>query len=253
MSGWRAGGSSARRDPRRTRRAVLGAVALRCCVAGCARSTPDTASGNSDVDALLRKVAVGAVGSGTRVRVTGIVTDNDIERQLAFIADASRAIAIHTPLGGLGAAPGQRVIVDGRIEASGALVHLSDPKVIASVAGALPAIALVDPASVFDGPLSGRRVELTSRVQAADMVDGHLHLTLTTHGIQLDADVRAVEGTGWSSLLGTDVRFRGVVVPAAALPGAGVRDRIVIASLGDIAALDARSAAPVGPRLRLTT
>jgi signal transduction histidine kinase/ActR/RegA family two-component response regulator len=118
---------------------------------------------------------------------------------------------------------------------------------------ALPAIALVDPASVFDGPLSGRRVELTSRVQTADMVDGHLHLTLTTHGIQLDADVRAVEGTGWSSLIGTDVRFRGVVVPAAALPGAGVRDRIVIASLGDIAALDARSAAPAGPCRRLTT
>ena len=199
------------------------------------------------------KVEAGRVRPGSRVRVTGIVTDNDAERRLAFIGDANRAIAVHTPPGGLAAAQGQRVTIDARLETSGSAAYLSDLVVINSVAGTLPAIALLDPVRVFDGHLTGRRVELTSQVQTAEMMDGRLHLTVTTHGVQLDADVRRVEGTDWQSLIGTDIRFRGVVVPASESPGDGSRDRIVVASLGDVEALGARTAAPAGPRRLLTT
>jgi signal transduction histidine kinase/ActR/RegA family two-component response regulator len=220
---------------------------------GCSRSAPGTAAGNNEIEALLTDVEAGRVRSGSRVRVTGVVTDDDAERRLAFIADANRAIAVHTALGGLAAAPGQRVTIDARLESSGSVTHLSDPVVTSSVAGTLPAIALVDPVSVFDGPLTGRRVELTSRVQTAEMMDGRLHLTVTTHGVQLDADVRRVEGTDWQSLIGRDIRFRGVVVPAAESPGNRSRDRLVIASLRDVDAIGARTAAPAGLRRLLTT
>ena len=134
--------------------------------------------------------------------MTGVVTDDDAEQRLAFIADANRAIAVHTATGGLTAAQGQRVTIDARLDTSGSVTVLSDPVVISSVAGTLPVVALVDPGNVFDGPLTGRRVELTSLVQTAQMIDGRLHLTVTIHGIQLDADVRRVEGTDWQSLIG---------------------------------------------------
>jgi signal transduction histidine kinase/CheY-like chemotaxis protein len=237
------------------RRALLVAVALLCgsAAVGCPRSAPGTAPGNNDIEALLTKVEAGRLGSGGRVRVTGVVTDDDPERRLAFIADANRGIAVHTAPGGLAAAPGQRVTIDARLETSNSVTHLSDPVVISSVAGTLPSIALLDPARAFDGPLTGRRVELTSRVQTAEMMDGRLHLTVTTHGNQLDADVRRVEGTDWQSWIGTDIRFRGVVVPAAQSPGNQSRDRIVIASLHDVDALGARTAAPAGRRRLLTT
>jgi signal transduction histidine kinase/CheY-like chemotaxis protein len=230
-------------------------VALLCssAAAGCSRASPAVALGNNEIDALLTNVEAGRVRSGTRIRVTGVVTDDDVERGLAFIADANRAIAVHTAPGGLAAAPGQRVTIEGRLETSGSAIHLSDPVVISSVAGALPAFALLDPLGVFEGPLRGRRVELRSRVQTAEMMDGRLHLTLTTHGIQIDADVRRVERGDWQSLIGTDIRIRGVVVPAAASPGNRSGDRIVIASLGDIVALTTRAAAPAGQRKLLTT
>jgi signal transduction histidine kinase/ActR/RegA family two-component response regulator len=244
----------------RDRHRVLVVVALLCgsAAAGCSRSAPGTAPGSNEIEALLARVEAGHVRSGSRVRVTGVVTDDDAERRLAFIADANRAIAVHTPPGGLAAAQGQRVTIEARVDTAGSVTDLSDLVVVGSVAGtlpaiALPAIALLDPISVFDGPMTGRRVELTSRVQTAEMMDGRLHLTVTTQGVQLDADVRQIDGADWQSLIGTDIRFRGVVVPAAESPGDRSRDHIVIASLGDVDALGTRTAAPAGQRRLLTT
>ena len=184
MDGMRTGRPSARRVPAQDRRRALVVVALLCAsaAAGCSRSAPRTAPGSYEIEALVTKVEAGRVRPGSRVRVTGVVTDNDAERRLAFIGDANRAIAVHTPPGGLAAAQGQRVTIEARLETSGSVAHLSDLIVINSVAGTLPAIALLDPVRVFNGPLTGRRVELTSRVQTAEMMDGRLHLTVTTHG-----------------------------------------------------------------------
>ena len=196
MTGLRTGRSSARQvPPTPNRRMVLVAAFLCIITAGCSSSAHRIAPDGNEIAAFLTEVEAGRIRSGSRVRVTGVVTDDDAERRLAFIADAKRAIAVDTAPGGLAAAQGARVTIEGRLEKSGSVTHLSDPVLISSVAGALPAIALVDPASVFDGPLTGRRVELTSRVQTAEMIGGRLHLTLTTHGIQLDADVRRVEAT----------------------------------------------------------
>ena len=256
MTGLRTGRSSARQvPPTPNRRLVLVAAFLCIITAGCSSSAHRIAPDGNEIAALLAEVEAGRIRSGSRVRVTGVVTDDDAERRLAFIADAKRAIAVDTAPGGLAAAQGARVTIEGRLEKSGSVTHLSDPVLISSVAGALPAIALVDPASVFDGPLTGRRVELTSRVQTAEMIGGRLHLTLTTHGIQLDADVRRVEATAtdWRSLIGTDIRFRGVVVPAVESPADRSHDRIVIASLGDVDAVGARAAPSAGPRRLLTT
>ena len=253
MTGLWTGRSPAWRVPAKNRHRVL-VVALLCVsAAGCSNAAPGIAPDSHQIDALLTKVKAGSVESGSRVRVTGVVTDDDAEQRLAFIADANRAIAVHTAAGGLTAAQGQRVTIDARLDTSGSVTVLSDPVVISSVAGALPVVTLVDPGNVFNGPLTGRRVELTSLVQSAQMIDGRLRLTVTVHGIQLDADVRRVEGTGWQSLIGRHIRFRGVVVPAAESPGLQPRDRIVIASLADIDAIGAPPASPAGPRKLLTT
>src|SRR5437870_13700504 len=109
------------------RHQVLVVAALLCggAVASCSRSAPRPAPGSNEIDELLTKVEAGRVESGSRVRVIGVVTDDDAERRLAFIADASRAIAVHTAPAGLGAAPGQRAAIDARLEMSGSVTHLS--------------------------------------------------------------------------------------------------------------------------------
>ena len=234
---------------------VLVAAFLCIITAGCSSSAHRIAPDGNEIDAFLTEVEAGRIRSGSRVRVTGVVTDDDAERRLAFIADANRAIAVHTAPGGLAAAQGQRVTIEGRLETSGSVTHLSDPVVISSVAGTLPAIALVDPASVFDGPLTGRRVELTSRVQTAEMI-GRSAAPDGDHS-RHPARRRCASGRGdatdWQSLIGTDIRFRGVVVPAVESPADRSHDRIVIASLGDVDAVGARAAASAGPRRLLTT
>jgi len=87
---------------------VLALVALLCgSAAGCSRPSPGAAPSH-EIEALLTKVEAGRVRPGSRVRVTGVVTDDDAARRLAFIADANRAVAVHTAPGGLATAPGQR-------------------------------------------------------------------------------------------------------------------------------------------------
>jgi hypothetical protein len=82
--------------------------------AGCSRSAPNTVAAGNEIENLLTEVDAGRVRSRSRVRVTGVVTDDDAERRLAYIADTNRAIAVHTAPGGLAAAQGQRVTIDAR-------------------------------------------------------------------------------------------------------------------------------------------
>src|SRR4051794_33614176 len=87
----------------------------------CSRLAPGTAAGSNEIEALLTEVKAGRVRSGSRVRVSGVVTDDDADRRLAFIADVNRAIAVHTGPAGLAAVPGQRVTIDARLETSGSV------------------------------------------------------------------------------------------------------------------------------------
>src|SRR5437773_11149229 len=120
MTGLRTGRSSTTRVPVHHRQRVFVVVALLCgyVAAGCSRSTPRGAPGRNEIDALLTKVEAGTLQSGSRVRVTGVVTDVDAERRLALIADANRAIAVRTAAGGLAAAQGQRVTIEARLDTS---------------------------------------------------------------------------------------------------------------------------------------
>jgi hypothetical protein len=94
---------------------VLGLLLLIAAAAGC--SAPAVPGAHvKDVDALLEDAEAHGVTAGARVRLTGIVTDDDVERRLAFIAGRARGLAVHTGAGGLGVAPGRRVILDARID-----------------------------------------------------------------------------------------------------------------------------------------
>src|SRR6266487_3676696 len=127
MTGVWTGRPSAARVPGHGRHRVLIVVALLSvyAAAGCSRTAPEPAPGSNEIDALLAKVAAGGVRSGSRVRLTGVVTDDDADRQLAFIADANRAIAVHTAPGGLAAAQGQRVTIEALLDTSSTVTHLS--------------------------------------------------------------------------------------------------------------------------------
>ena len=127
----RTGRSSARQvPPTPNRRMVLVAAFLCIIAAGCSSSAHRIAPDGNEIAAFLTEVEAGRIRSGSRVRVTGVVTDDDAERRLAFIADAKRAIAVDTAPGGLAAAQGARVTIEGRLEKSGSVTHLSDPVLI---------------------------------------------------------------------------------------------------------------------------
>ena len=119
---------------------------------------------------------------------------------------------------------------------------------IASSAGTLPKFTIVTADAVANGTLTGTRVELTSRVQAAAMRDGRLQLTVTSRGVQCEVEVRQPSPLDWRALIGADVRLRGVVAPADS--ARGMAPRVVLASPNDLETVaERRSAAPHARRL----
>ena len=109
----------------------------------------------------------------------------------------------------------------------------------------------MDADELFAGPLTGRRIELTSSVQAAALKDGRLELTVTTRGLQLLVDVRHPDEGRWRSLIGADVRVRGVVVPAN--QAGDTPARIVVASPADVQPTGTLRTAPARPHQLLTS
>jgi signal transduction histidine kinase/AmiR/NasT family two-component response regulator len=85
--------------------------------------------------------------------------------------------------------------------------------------------------------LISRRVQLTSRVQAAALKDGRLQLALASHGAQLDAEVHSAGGMDWRTLIGAELRLRGVVAASNREHG---KATLVVASPSDVEAVDVR-------------
>ena len=188
------------------------------------------------VHTVLDDVAAGRLKSGARVRLTGIVTDDDSERRVAFVADAQRAIGIRTGEGGLAVATSQRITVEATLDTSDGTPWLKDPSVIDSRPDSLPAIAIVS--ADFDPTLIGRRVEIVSRVQAAAAHDGRLRLTIGIHGVQLDAEVRKPEGIEARSLIGAQVRLNGVLIPVERTEHVEFPARVVVDSAANLEVLE---------------
>jgi signal transduction histidine kinase/DNA-binding response OmpR family regulator len=202
---------------------------------------------------VLADIQDGRVRPGERLRVTGIVTHDDARRQLAFVADASGAIAVTTGPQGLSIPPGYRVSLEGRVEITPRGPRLTDPVVLESVPDRLPAEAPATAEDVFEARLLGRRVEVVSRVQAGATQGGQLQLTLTSHGVQFDAEVLKPGTFDWRSLIGADIRLHGVIVPASDQSGAGAPARIVVTSPAALEALGARRDARPRTRTLLRT
>jgi hypothetical protein len=76
-------------------------------------------------------------------------------------------------------------------------------------------VAIIDSGDVLDPHQVGRRIELAGQIQGVRTRDGRLALTMTAHGIQLDAEVRHPDGLDGQSLVGAIVRVRGVLVAAS--------------------------------------
>ncbi|HXE79641.1 MAG TPA: response regulator [Vicinamibacterales bacterium] len=186
---------------------VLAAV----LVAGCGTPTGFPGTTAADVEDVLAGIASGRFSPSARIRITGIVTDDDAERRMAFIADEHRGIGVRTGQGGLGVPRGHRVTIEASLDTSSALPWLTDPRVLDSSADALPPSTVLD--ARYDPALIGRPIELVTRVQAATLRDGRLELTIGVHGVQLEAEVRNPGTVDPRTFIGTDVRLRGVVVP----------------------------------------
>ena len=213
--------------------AVAGVVVVTAVVAGCG-ARGDAAAHAGDVDAIVAAAESNTLTPGAHVRVTGIVTDIDSDRGLAFIAGRQRAIPVLLTRGGLGLTRGglglaaaRRVTVDARLEQAASGIRLIDPAVVRSEAATLTAAAIVDAGDILDPHQIGRRLELAARVQGGGSRDGRLQLSMTSHGVQLEAEVRRPEHLDPAVLVGADVRVRGVI--AAASP-----PHLVVASPADV-------------------
>jgi signal transduction histidine kinase/CheY-like chemotaxis protein len=228
-----------------------GSFAVALALSGCSAPEDRATSQADGVEKILMDVESGRLAAGTVVRVTGVVTDDDLDRRMAFIAEGNRGLAIHTGAAGLSVAPGRRVTLDARLESTAAGPVLREPSVVASSAGTLPKVAIVNADDVANGNLTGRRVELAARVQAASIRDGRLQLTVTSYGVQCEAEVRQPAQLEWRALIGADVRLRGVVAPAAST--SGIAPRVVLASPNDLETIAGRQTSPHRARRLLTS
>ena len=226
---------------------VLLYVLLVSSTMGCSRPGASGSSGDSaTVQELLADVEAHRITTGARVRVTGIVADDDPERKLAYVSDNQRGLAIQTAPGGLKAQPGAAVTVEGRLEVVNGFPRLVEPSVVTNGTGTLRPVSVTDPQ--FDKKLAGRRVELVTRVQAAAVKDGRVQVTIGLHGVQLDAEIRKSEKLDSRSLIGVDVRLRGVLVPLETSTDVEFPARIVVASPADVEVIGQRR---TGPRKRI--
>jgi signal transduction histidine kinase/DNA-binding response OmpR family regulator len=237
------------------RRLGIGVCAASVVIAlgasGCSRPQDRGANQAAGVGEVLAEVEAGRLVAGAAVRVTGVVTDNDVDRRMAFIAEGNRALAIRTGAAGLSIVPGRRVTLEARLASTPAGPLLSEPSVIASSADTLPKFAIVTGDEVANGALTGTRVELTSRVQAAAMRDGRLLLTVTSRGVQCEAEVRQPSALDWRALIGAHVRLRGVVAPADS--ARGTAPRVVLASPSDLETIAEPRSSPHHTRRLLTS
>jgi signal transduction histidine kinase/DNA-binding response OmpR family regulator len=227
----------------------IAALALALLPGGCVSAVPEPPA--DPVAALVANVAAGSVRQGEHVRITGVLTDDDAARRLAFISGPERAIAVRTGTTGLHVPAGSEVTLEATVDAS-RQDHpvLVDARVVNTRPGVLEPAAIADPRDLLEPRWNGRWIESTFRVQAAALDDGgRLQLTLTSRGVQNRAEVRDPDER-WRTLLGAEIRLRGtVVVPAAN----GEDAYLSVASPAHIRVLSAPVAVDAGPRRLLTT
>jgi signal transduction histidine kinase/DNA-binding response OmpR family regulator len=227
----------------------IAALALALLPGGCVSAVPEPPA--DPVAALVANVAAGRVSQGEHVRITGVLTDDDATRRLAFISGPERAIAVRTGTTGLHVPAGSEVTLEATVDAS-RQDHpvLVDARVVSTRPGVLEPAAIGDPRDLLEPRWNGRWIESTFRVQAATLDGGgRLQLTLTSRGVQNRAEVRDPDER-WRTLLGSEIRLRGtVVVPAAN----GEDAYLSVASPAHIRVLSAPVAADAGPRRLLTT
>ena len=104
-----------------------GSVVVALGAGGCSTPQDRRDSQAAGVAAVLAEVEAGRLVTGAAVRVTGVVTDVDVDRRLAFIAEENRALAIRTGAAGLSIVPGQRVTLEARLASTPAGPLLSEP------------------------------------------------------------------------------------------------------------------------------
>jgi signal transduction histidine kinase/ActR/RegA family two-component response regulator len=213
----------------------------------CSKPAPTPSATPETVVGVLAAVDAGRVPDGSRVRVTGVLTHYDPARQLAFVADDERAVAVHTGRDALPAVAGQGVTLEASLRRQTDRTHLADPTILSVTAQTIQTVVLTDSADAINGRMIGRRIEITGSVQAASIRDGRVLLALTNQGVQLDADVLPPERLDARSLIGATVRLRGVVVPIDGATGSATATRMVITSPADVERLETQSAR-VAPR-----
>ena len=201
--------------PSRGPRIVLFPILILILLSGACASREGSAPPESvSIDALVSDFEAGRIADGSRVRATGIVTDDDALRQLAFVADTARGLAIRTAPGGLKVAAGRRVTVEGTIGRVAFGPCLTNATAVDSGDGALEPTRVYE--RPFDRRLPGRPVEIESQIKAASMRDGRLQLSFVLDEMLLQAEVRDPSGLEPATLVGAVARVRAVVVPLEA-------------------------------------
>jgi signal transduction histidine kinase/CheY-like chemotaxis protein len=213
------------------------------------------------------------------VTIAGTVTDDDPGLDQTLVADESRGILVFKAPWKTRPAPGSRVVLEGHLVLNEAqLPILTDSRVVSVQDGPLPEPSLIEPGEMIEPRALGRIVQLKAQVQGVTPYPDRVRLTLTSRGVQYEADAKASDRALLTGFLGAQVRVQGSVWPARKSPngepiarmgvlpdqgvvvladggGNAVADRRLLSTVASVRELDPRDAAlghPVKVRARVT-
>ena len=202
----------------------LALICLAACQPGSAAPVPT---------ATLAEVRTGA-WDGREVVIAGHLTYVAPEENLAYVQDAAHGLPIRLGPDGLNARPGDHVVLAARVQGLHAQARLTAPRILHAKASSLPDPAFADPDAVSAGAVNATRIKLAPRVQAATRHGDGLSLTLTSRGYEMLAHIRDAKAIDARDVIGSEIRFRGVVEPGTGTPEYVPGGRVVAATAGDM-------------------
>ena len=112
--------------------------------------------------------------------------------------------------------------------------------------GALPDAKLIEPGEMTLPRFLGQRVQLKAQVQGLAPATDRVRMTMTSRGVQYDADAPASPAALLTGFLGAQVRVSGAVWPPRMSPSGEPMGRLGLSSIGDLVVLE-HGGSPAAP------
>jgi signal transduction histidine kinase/DNA-binding response OmpR family regulator len=216
---------------------------------GCTSAPPLT--GGQSVRAVVSALEQGE--SPGVVTISGTVTDDDPGRGATLVVDDSRGILVQGTPFSTRPTPGSRVTVQGKARLAGNVPTLFATKVVSVAPGTLPEAVAIEPGEIIERRFIGQRVQLKAQIQGVAALQDRVRLTITSRGVQFEAESRDIPRALLTGYLGSLVKLTGTVWPARPAPHNGEPlGRVGLQAAGDVEPLE-QSLRAGGDRRVLTT